>query len=62
MDGLKSKNGKQRAECLDDLGLIIRDYGLGVLQVSMLLNLFFSSSLTKGQNNLEPNSNFLRDL
>jgi hypothetical protein len=40
MDGLKSKNGKQRAECLDDLGLIIRDYGLGVLQVSMLLTLF----------------------
>jgi hypothetical protein len=33
MEGLKSKNGKQRAECLDDLGMIIRDYGLSVLQV-----------------------------
>lgn len=34
MQGLNTKNGKQRAECLDDLGLIIRDYGLGVLQPS----------------------------
>lgn len=34
MDGLKSKNGKQRSECLDDLGSIIRDYGMGVLQPS----------------------------
>ena len=34
IDGLKSKNGKQRSECLDDLGNIIRDYGMGVLQPS----------------------------
>lgn len=34
MEGLKSKNGKQRAECLDDLGSIIRDYGMAVLQPS----------------------------
>ena len=34
MQGLNTKNGKQRAECLDEIGLIIRDYGLGVLQPS----------------------------
>jgi len=39
MDGLKSKNGKQRSECLDDIGSIIRDYGMAVLQPSAAASL-----------------------
>lgn len=32
MDGLKSKNAKQRAECLDELGNLIQSYGSSILQ------------------------------
>lgn len=28
MEGLKSKNARQRAECLEVMGSIIEDYGL----------------------------------
>ena len=34
MEGIKSKNSKQRTECLDDIGNMIRDYGINVLQPS----------------------------
>lgn len=30
MDGLKSKNARQRAECLEVMGTIIEDHGLNV--------------------------------
>ncbi|KAM3869850.1 cytoskeleton-associated protein 5 isoform 3-T3 [Diretmus argenteus] len=32
MDGTKSKNSKQRAECLDELGCLIEGYGMNVCQ------------------------------
>lgn len=32
MDGLKSKNARQRTECLDELGYLIETYGLTVCQ------------------------------
>nr|XP_029730106.1 protein mini spindles-like isoform X4 [Aedes albopictus] len=32
MDALKSKNARQRAECLDELGFLIETYGLSVCQ------------------------------
>ncbi|KAJ8413053.1 hypothetical protein AAFF_G00106350 [Aldrovandia affinis] len=32
MDGTKSKNSKQRAECLEELGCLIESYGLNVCQ------------------------------
>ncbi|XP_055907668.1 protein mini spindles isoform X2 [Eupeodes corollae] len=32
MDGLKSKNARQRTECLDELGYLIETYGLSVCQ------------------------------
>ncbi|XP_077424223.1 cytoskeleton-associated protein 5 isoform X2 [Vanacampus margaritifer] len=32
MDGTKSKNSKQRAECLEELGCLIEGYGLNVCQ------------------------------
>lgn len=32
MDGLKSKNARQRTECLDELGYLIENYGLTVCQ------------------------------
>eukprot|EP00095_Tigriopus_kingsejongensis_P001503 maker-scaffold1086_size63525-snap-gene-0.14 protein:Tk01503 transcript:maker-scaffold1086_size63525-snap-gene-0.14-mRNA-1 annotation:"microtubule associated protein" len=31
MDGLKSKNAKQRGECLDELGILIQSYGTTIL-------------------------------
>lgn len=34
MDGLKSKNARQRTECLDELGYLIESYGLTVCQPS----------------------------
>lgn len=34
MEGLKSKNARQRAECLDQLGSLIGDYGVSVCQPS----------------------------
>ena len=34
MEGIKSKNSKQRTECLDDIGNMIKDYGINVLQPS----------------------------
>jgi cytoskeleton-associated protein 5 len=34
MEGLKSKNAKQRSECLDELGYLIQNYGSNVLQPS----------------------------
>ncbi|XP_043214122.1 cytoskeleton-associated protein 5-A-like isoform X2 [Amphibalanus amphitrite] len=34
MDGLKSKNGRQRAECLDEVGYMIETFALGVCQPS----------------------------
>uniref|UniRef100_A0A182MWU9 TOG domain-containing protein n=1 Tax=Anopheles culicifacies TaxID=139723 RepID=A0A182MWU9_9DIPT len=34
MDALKSKNARQRAECLDELGYLIETYGLTVCQPS----------------------------
>lgn len=34
LEGIKSKNAKQRTECLDDIGSMIRDYGINVLQPS----------------------------
>nr|XP_054761945.1 cytoskeleton-associated protein 5-like isoform X1 [Lytechinus pictus] len=34
MDGLKSKNARQRTECLDELGILIELYGLNVCQPS----------------------------
>ncbi|XP_054706442.1 cytoskeleton-associated protein 5-like [Uloborus diversus] len=34
MQGLSSKNARQRAECLEELGLMIEIYGLGVCQPS----------------------------
>lgn len=32
MDGLKSKNARQRTECLDELGYLIETYGMGACQ------------------------------
>ncbi|XP_034021555.1 cytoskeleton-associated protein 5-like isoform X2 [Thalassophryne amazonica] len=32
MDGTKSKNSKQRAECLEELGCLIEGYGMNVCQ------------------------------
>ncbi|XP_053304724.1 cytoskeleton-associated protein 5 isoform X2 [Spea bombifrons] len=32
MDGLKSKNSKQRAECLEELGCLVESYGMNVCQ------------------------------
>ena len=32
MDGIKHKNAKQRTECLDELGWMIRNHGMTVLQ------------------------------
>lgn len=34
MEGLKSKNARQRTECLDELGYLIESYGLTVCQPS----------------------------
>ncbi|XP_054741345.1 protein mini spindles isoform X1 [Anastrepha obliqua] len=34
MEGLKSKNARQRTECLDELGYLIENYGLTVCQPS----------------------------
>lgn len=34
MDGLKSKNARQRTECLDELGYLIESYGMGACQPS----------------------------
>ncbi|XP_048241542.1 cytoskeleton-associated protein 5-like isoform X2 [Haliotis rufescens] len=34
IDGLKSKNSKQRAECLDELGSLIESYGITICQPS----------------------------
>ncbi|XP_023178563.2 protein mini spindles isoform X3 [Drosophila hydei] len=34
MDGLKSKNARQRTECLDELTFLIENYGLGICQPS----------------------------
>ena len=34
MDGLKNKNAKLRAECLDEIGGLIKNYGMNVLQPS----------------------------
>lgn len=34
MDGLKSKNARQRTECLDELGSLIERYGINVCQPS----------------------------
>ncbi|XP_041367175.1 cytoskeleton-associated protein 5-like isoform X2 [Gigantopelta aegis] len=34
IDGLKSKNSKQRAECLDELGFLIELYGITICQPS----------------------------
>lgn len=34
LEGVKAKNAKQRTECLDDVGGMIRDYGINVLQPS----------------------------
>lgn len=34
MDGLKSKNARQRTECLDELGYLIETYGMGACQPS----------------------------
>ncbi|XP_075694010.1 cytoskeleton-associated protein 5 isoform X2 [Rhinoderma darwinii] len=32
MDGIKSKNSKQRAECLEELGCLVESYGVNVCQ------------------------------
>ena len=34
LEGIDSKNSKQRTECLDDIGSMIKDYGINVLQPS----------------------------
>ena len=34
IDGISSKNAKQRTECLEDVGSMIKDYGINVLQPS----------------------------
>lgn len=34
MDGLKTKNARQRTECLDELGFLIETHGLGACQPS----------------------------
>ncbi|XP_044737477.1 protein mini spindles isoform X3 [Chrysoperla carnea] len=34
MDGLKSKNARQRTECLDELGLLIKSFGMQICQPS----------------------------
>lgn len=34
MEGLKSKNARQRTECLDELTYLIENYGLGICQPS----------------------------
>ena len=34
LEGIKSKNAKQRTECLDEVGSMIREYGVNVLQPS----------------------------
>ncbi|XP_067640391.1 protein mini spindles isoform X2 [Eurosta solidaginis] len=39
MEGLKSKNARQRTECLDELGYLIENYGLTVCQPSQQLAL-----------------------
>ncbi len=39
LDGLKAKNAKQRTECMDEIGGMIRDYGLNVLQPNASANL-----------------------
>lgn len=30
LDGLKSKNARQRAECLDAMGALLYDFGIGI--------------------------------
>jgi cytoskeleton-associated protein 5 len=32
MEGLKSKNSRQRTECLEELGSLIENYGISVCQ------------------------------
>ena len=32
MEGTKSKNSKQRAECLEELGCLVESYGMNVCQ------------------------------
>ena len=34
LEGIKSKTAKQRTECLDDIGSMIREFGINVLQPS----------------------------
>uniref|UniRef100_UPI00358F8D0F LOW QUALITY PROTEIN: cytoskeleton-associated protein 5-like n=1 Tax=Myxine glutinosa TaxID=7769 RepID=UPI00358F8D0F len=34
IEGVKSKNSKQRAECLEELGLLIQNYGMNICQPS----------------------------
>ena len=34
LEGVQSKNAKQRTECLDEVGSLIREYGVNVLQPS----------------------------
>lgn len=34
MEGLKSKNARQRTECLDELTYLIENYGMGICQPS----------------------------
>merc|ERR1711899_62021 len=34
LEGIDSKNSKQKTECLDDIGSMIKDYGINVLQPS----------------------------
>lgn len=34
MEGLKSKNARQRTECLEELGILIGNYGTSVCQPS----------------------------
>ena len=34
LDGIKSKNAKQRTECMDEIGHMIKEYGINVLQPS----------------------------
>lgn len=34
LQGIQSKNAKQRSECLDDIGTMIREFGINVLQPS----------------------------
>ena len=39
LEGIKSKNAKQRTECLDEVGSMIREYGVNVLQPSPPTNM-----------------------